>query len=129
MDNNIHADESLFRRVSNIPQYWKQGSDKPSSALFKDSNGVSVNRCNYRCKDEIINDEERLHKLYLKGAPLKAIISVKKVLCEDMLVQYDPEDNNKHHSLILRNEDTIQLTESQAKRLSRNCNIEKTYKF
>lgn len=49
----------IYRRVKSKPIFMKDG--RPSSALFKDSKGVSVDRDGGRGLDEIIMDEERLH--------------------------------------------------------------------
>lgn len=127
MENNIHDDERLFRRLKNIPQYWKKDTNRPTSAIFKDSKGVSVDRCNFRCQEDIINDEERLHKLYGGGASLKGIVSVRKENCDEVLVKYDPVESNDYHSVIYNNEDTIVLTSGQAKKLAKQCIIEKLY--
>lgn len=127
MDNNIHNDERLFRRLKNIPQYWKKETNRPSSALFKDSRGVSVDRCNFRCKEAVIKDEERLHFLNSNGEELKSIVSVEKSECNDLLVEYKPVQDNDYHSVIYRNRDNIMLTRSQSKRLADQCRIEKVY--
>lgn len=127
MENNIHDEERLFRRLKDIPQYWKKDTNRPTSALFKDSKGVSVDRCNFRCKEDIIKDEERLHDLYGGGSELKCIVSVKKENCDEVLVKYEPEENNDYHSVIYSNEDNIVLTRGQAKKLANLCNIEKSY--
>lgn len=37
---------------------------RPSSALFKDSHGVSVDKDMGRNEKDIISDEERLHRFY-----------------------------------------------------------------
>lgn len=127
MDNTIHDDEGLFRRMDNNPNYLKPGTNRPSSALFKDSNGVSVNRCNHRCKDDILRDEERLHEFYAKGTPLISIVSVQMQFCNGLLVEYNPLNENEHHSIIRRDRDTIKLTDSQARNLAKNCVVEKSY--
>ena len=40
--------------------FWKEKEDRPSSALFYDSKGVSIDRRNHRTEDDLIKDEERI---------------------------------------------------------------------
>ena len=57
--------KEVYRRVKSKPVFMKEG--RPSSALFKDSKGVSVDRDAGRNLNDIIVDEERLHALYNGG--------------------------------------------------------------
>lgn len=54
--------KEVYRRVKSKPVFMN--NEQLSSALFKDSKGVSVNYDAGRDINEIIEDEERLHKLY-----------------------------------------------------------------
>ncbi|MPM49903.1 hypothetical protein SDC9_96637 [bioreactor metagenome] len=128
MDSAIKEEEDLYRRVDVRPQFWKEECDRPSSALFKDSNGVSVDRSNNRSLEDIIKDEERLHRVF-GSEDLKAVISVSKKTCEDkdIYVKCDPIDNNEHHCIIQRTESEVPLTSGQAKYLSKQCVIRKRY--
>lgn len=117
--------KELYRRVKNKPQFMY--NDRPSSALFKDSKGVSVNRDGNRNKDEIIADEKRLYKLYNKNLEdetnkLRAIISLRDIDCisANVYVLPDPiEGENPFHALIQKSETEIVLGKSQAKQLAK----------
>lgn len=108
--------------------FWKEKEDRPSSALFYDSKGVSIDRRNHRTEDDLIKDEERLHDLYSKEK-LKAIISVEKEFCDslDVKVKSTPDENNPYHCILYRNEGKNELTNSQRRKLSKNCEIIKRY--
>ena len=78
----------VIRRVRNKPAFIKNGG--VSSALFKDSKGVSVNKDHRRTEEEIIEDEIRLHNFYnpentsdfySNEKKLKAIVSIDKEIC------------------------------------------------
>ena len=126
--------EKIYRRVTSKPIFLKDG--KPTSALFKDSNGVSVDYEDNRKTDEVIADEERLHKLHnegvseAEGGKLKAIISLTCEQCdnEEVCVTPDPiEGENLHHAIITKTETEVELSKGQAKRLARNSVIVKAY--
>lgn len=128
MNNKIKNEEDLFRRVDVRPQFWKEDVNRPSSALFKDSNGVSVDRSNGRVLSDVITDEERLHQKFGKEK-LKAIISVSKKICDakELYIKFDPISDNKYHCIVQKSESSTSLTSSQAKFLSKNCVINKYY--
>ena len=130
--------KAIYRRVKSKPVFMKDG--RPSSALFKDSKGVSVDRDAGRTIDEIIIDEERLHALYNKGMTddeirekgeeLRAIIALTNEQCEfvDVCVIPDPiKDENEFHALIQKSETEIQLSKSQARNLAKMATIIKSY--
>ena len=54
MDNNFRPDEKLFRAVKNKPVFWNIKTNRVSSAIFKDSHGVSVNRSGDRTDVESV---------------------------------------------------------------------------
>lgn len=130
--------ERIYRRVKNKPIFMKE--DRPSSALFKDSKGVSVDRDDGRGFDEIIADEERLHSLYNvgltddeikeKGEELKAIIVLTAEQCNAVEVCVIPNPipgENEHHALLQKSETEIQLSKHQAKSLAKMAAIVKRY--
>lgn len=113
---------------------------RPSSALFKDSKGVSVDRDAGRRLEDIIVDEERLHALYNagmsdeeikeKGEKLKAIVSLTDEQCDAVKVCVIPdpiEGENENHALIQKSETEIQLSKSQARNLAKMATIVKSY--
>ena len=82
--------KTIYRRVKSKPIFIKDG--KPTSAIFKDSHGVSVNKDANRDLSVIIQEEERLHKFYnrnltesdikQKGEELRAIVSLTDEDCD-----------------------------------------------
>lgn len=130
--------KAIYRRVKSKPIFMKDG--RPSSALFKDSKGVSVDRDAGREINDIISDEERLHSLYTnglsdeeireRGEKLKAIIELTDSQCDsvDACVLPDPiNGENEYHALLQKSETEIQLSKSQAKILAKSATIIKNY--
>jgi len=112
----IQDDELLHRAIKPKPQFWNTKTDSVSSALFKDSKGVSVDKNSNRPDAEI-------KRCLLDNFPdLKGEARLTTKLCREKncKVKADPIENNEHHTLILGSE-KIELTSSQAKFLSRNC--------
>lgn len=113
---------------------------RPSSALFKDSHGVSVDKDMGRNEKDIISDEERLHRFYNQGLTeeeirqngeeLRAIISLSDESCDlaGACVLSDPiAGENLYHALLQKSENEILLTKAQARILERAAVIVKTY--
>lgn len=130
--------KAIYRRVKSKPIFMKDG--RPSSALFKDSKGVSVDIDAGREINDIISDEERLHSLYTnglsdeeireRGEELKAIIELTDSQCDsvDACVLPDPiNGENEYHALLQKSETEIQLSKSQAKTLAKSATIIKNY--
>lgn len=129
---------AIYRRVKSKPIFMKEG--RPSSALFKDSKGVLVNRDGSREICDIIADEERLHSLYTnelsdveireRGEELKAIIRLTDSQCDSVAVCVVPDPingENEYHALLQKSETEIQLSKSQAKTLARLATVIKNY--
>lgn len=136
MDNFIW--NYVYRRVKNKPIYIKDNGF--TSALFKDSQGVSVNVDAGRTEKEVIEDEECLHNYYNRnlsneeiverGENLIAILSLSKTQCEqaNVYVKSDPiEGENENHALIQKTKDEIKLTKTQARQLAKMATIVKKY--
>lgn len=130
--------KEIYRRVKSKPVFMKDG--RPSSALFKDSKGVSVDRDAGRTIDDIIADEERLHSLYNdgltddeieeRGEKLKAIIELTSDQCDSVEVCVIPDPiygENEYHALIQKSETEILLSKSQAKSLAKLATLIKRY--
>lgn len=123
----------LIRRVRNKPSFFNEG--RISSALFKDSKGVSVNKDDSRIITDIIIDEERLHCYYLGDMAdepeycLKALVTFDRKVCDDnnILIEDDPLEENPHHAVLKRNNTVSCLTASQAKAIARASKIIKYY--
>lgn len=129
---------AIYRRVKSKPIFMKDG--RPSSALFKDSKGVSVDRDAGREMDDIISDEERLHALYTgglsdeeigeRGEALIAIIQLTKIQCDSVEVCVIPDPiqgENEYHALLQKSETEIELSKGQARSLAKAATIIKRY--
>ncbi len=104
--------ETLFRGVILNPTHWKESEDRPSSAIFKDSRGVSVDKQDGRSEQECT--------LFLReGKQLKAIVSVTTEDCSavGVIVKDAPIPDNPHHAEIHKSAEVVQLSSRQARKL------------
>lgn len=119
MGNDFIKDEELlYRAIKPYPNWWKEKEKRPSSAAFKDSLGVSVDRDAKRDESEIIGAIE-------KRFELKAIVKVKTSYCRELQTYPFPKPliDNPEHAEIHRSENVIELTDSQARNLAKTCEI------
>jgi hypothetical protein len=119
MDRDFIKDEELlFRAIKPFPNWWKEKENRPSSAAFKDSMGVSVDRDAERENAEIIRAIE-------KRFDLKAIVKVKTFYCRQIQTYPFPKPlpDNAEHAEIHRSDTVIELTDSQARNLAKSCEI------
>jgi len=122
-ETEIKDEEFLYRVVKVNPNLWKEEEKRPSSASFKDSFGVSVDRQGGRTKEKVIFDFiERFGQ-----DEIKAVIRVTAGFCRDKgaFIKNDINDDgsNDNHALILRSENEITLTSSVARALSKESEI------
>lgn len=120
LSEEIDNSELLFRAVPDKPQMWKEKEGRPSSAIFKDSQGVSVDRDGNRTDAQVTENFKK------RFSTLKAIVSIEAEECRDAgaFLQYDPLPDNFHHSLILNSQDSIQVKSSgKARRLTKLTKI------
>ena len=118
---DFSPDENLYRAVKPKPIFWKMAVNRPSSALFKDSNGVSVDRQADRTVDEALETvRENFSEIQLK-----AIVGIMVKECEGIgaIVKYKPIESNTFHSEIHNSLEEAQLTDGKAKRLARLSKI------
>ena len=117
LDEEINDDEILYRAIKPFPNWWDSENNRPTSAAFKDSRGVSVDRQGTRNEPEAITA--------FKKFELKAVVSITAKECRNFDTHpiYKPEPGNEYHSEIHGSLTEIQLTASQAKKLSRNVKI------
>lgn len=113
----IKDDELLYRAVPNKPQMWKDG--RPSSAIFKDSKGVSVDRGGGRKEKNIVQSFES------RFDNLKAVVSISAGDCraKNTYVEYDPIEENIYHSLVLDSKENVTIKKSKARQLTRGVKI------
>jgi len=95
-ESEIQDSETLYRAIH--PSFWNYEEDKPTSALFKDRKGVSVDREG----GKLNAGQTRRVGTYLKP---------------------DKTPENVFHALILESESKILLSSRKAKELSRMINI------
>lgn len=119
LPDEIGDDEDLYRAVPNNPHFTKEepdGSIRLTSALFKDSNGVSVDREGDRDEEDIIGN-------FKERKPGYGLAKISAGDCRESNTKpvWDPQEDNYYHSLIIRENDQLQLTRGQAKKLQRKC--------
>ena len=109
------ADERLYRAIRPIDIFWKK-EGKISSAAFKDSQGLSCDRDMGRI--DVSSCVCSLLK-FLQRDETVVSISYRECIDVNATLEYEPIDGNEYHSLILNNHEKRQLTDSQAKKLSK----------
>jgi hypothetical protein len=111
MNEEIAPEESLFRAVN--PKLLKEG--KITSAVFKDSKGVSVNRSN--------EDSERSFGLLKERFGYKEIaeLYVAECLKEEVYIKYCPLEDNLFHTEIHNSINKVTLSQKKAQRLAALC--------
>tara|TARA_R110002049_G_scaffold303354_1_gene497613 strand:- start:149 stop:559 length:411 start_codon:yes stop_codon:yes gene_type:complete len=127
---NLSPEEKLFRLVIRDPNFWDtKGSNRPSSALFKDPRGTSVDKKDGRpdgdCTDFLIT----------RIPNYRAIVSITVQNCidKDIHIENDPQPEteiqpeNPYHMLLKKDEETPKLSGAQAKYLANSCVIEVTH--
>lgn len=115
MEEYFEAKEKLYRAVfppEMVPMFWKENG-QISSAVFKDKNGLSVERAGNRQEKRIL---EYMHRLFTG-----LIISVNYQNCNDCgaYAIYLPSKRSNYHSEIHGSRERIVLSPSQCKYLAR----------
>lgn len=111
LSEQFNSDESLYRGVVKVN--WDYEKARPSSATFKDSNGISVDRDGGRTESDCIN-------FLLAKKKWKAIakITVQDVLDVNAIVIYKPDiPGNMFHSEIHDSTSKLTLPQSKSKKL------------
>ncbi|QNM84626.1 hypothetical protein H9W90_10500 [Polaribacter pectinis] len=110
LNNSINNNEFLYRGIIEIN--WDFQNNRPSSATFKDSKGVSVDREADRTEKECID--------FLKSS--KDFFSICKVKAESVrnrngIIKYLPIEKNIYHSEIHDSEERVQMRGSKPKKI------------
>lgn len=119
LNETIEDQELLFRAIPNKPQMWKTAENRPSSAIFKDSKGVSVDRSGGRRDAEVVQIQlERFDNL-------KAVAAISALDCRNCgaFPKYDPIPNNEFHSLILDAPNSVTIKSGKARRLAKMAKV------
>ena len=115
MTEQFEEYEKLYRAVyppEIMPMFWKENGEV-SSAVFKDKNGLSVEREG--------NRNERSVVAYMRTFFQGLIISVTAHDCEacGAVLKYLPTRRSRYHSEIHGSEERVLLSQSQCKHLAK----------
>lgn len=110
LNNDIAESEFLYRGI--IEKNWDYENNRISSAAFKDSQGVSVDRDNFR-------DERECVDFLNKKKDFFAVCKIQncKVIELNAMTKYLPIDSNIFHSEIHDSHERVQLKGSKPKKL------------
>lgn len=115
LTKDIDDEEYLYRGVTTNGYDFVNG--RASSAAFKDSGGMSVERDGGRNKDACVSHLSSLGKPFVAIARFKA--SVPRNVGN--IVVYKPIEDNLYHSEVHESETVLKLTGSHAHNISSNC--------
>lgn len=101
MEETVQRDELLYRVIKRSQPDSMDRNGRPTSALFKQENGVSVDRDGKRDEAEIIDKfKERFDKRF------KGLVKVGADICIDNDIAVIPEtSSNIYHAEIFENTD------------------------
>ena len=117
MDENFAPDERLYR---GLPSMWIGDDNRVSSAAFKDSRGVSVDRDGGR------EDKDCIERMV--GA-LPQIAGVGRITCGEVeecgaIPKYLPVKGNEYHSEIHDSAEQVQIkSKSKSRKLANKCQL------
>lgn len=115
-ESEIQDYETLYRAIH--PNFWNYEEDRPSSALFKDRKGVSVDRDGNRDQNEAINFLLSSRRNFGAGN-----LNAGQTRRIGTYLKPDKIPENDFHALILESESKILLSNKKAKELSRMINV------
>lgn len=117
-DLPIKNDEFLNRALLPYPELWNTEKGRPTSALFKDKKGMSVDRDKNRDTADVVSYMNN------KFINLKGVVRFPAGYARNLGCRVEPDSSRKnlYHSLVLGAERKI-LSKTQAKKLSENCEI------
>ena len=110
MDKVVTRNEMLYRVVKRSQPDSMNADGQPTSALFKQEDGVSVDRDGERDEEEIVNTFRTRFTKRFKG-----LVRVSAGVCIDNCMAVIPEDeNNKYHVEIFENFEKTPLSSLNA---------------
>lgn len=114
----IEDTEILYRAIPKNPIMWKSEFNRPSSAVFKDERGVSVDRDGGRNKQQVIIDFD-------KRMPKRGIVSILTKICREIGTNpiAKPEKDNIYHAEIHDNDGTPKIKLSKLRKLVNACEV------
>jgi hypothetical protein len=112
----VEDNEILHRALKPNLTFWSTKDNRPTSALFKDSKGVSADRTGFRSESEIRNS------MLTKFPGLSGEIQVLTLDCRKLSCKVEPAPHvdNPFHALI-KGDENIQLSNNQARQLAKLC--------
>ena len=119
MTELFEAGEKLYRAVyppNIMPLFWKENGEL-SSAVFKDKNGLSVERSGTRTEEIIISNM----RLFFYGTIISVFVG-DCILCGAFL-KYLPTRRSRYHTEIHGSEEKIPLSQSQCKFLAKRARV------
>ena len=113
---NIQDNEQLYRAVKRSKPCWLDGNNNPTSAMFKDANGVSVDRDGNREEPEII----RFMCDVSLPKRVKGIVRLSVSECRETEVEVEsaPSEVNPYHANIFLDSSDVRRYNIQAFRLA-----------
>ncbi len=115
-DSEIQDNEILYRAIH--PNFWNSEENRPTSALFKDDKGVSVDRDGNRTEELALESLLSSRDNYGAGK-----LNASEARSIDTFLKPDKIPGNEFHALIMDSESKISLTNGKAKKLSRMITI------
>jgi hypothetical protein len=100
MEDKIKGEENLYRAIKRSKRDWLDANGKPTSVMFKDENGNSVDRDAGREMNDII----RFMKQGVFKKRLKGVVRVNAGKCMEppiqAIVKAAPSNENPYHANI-----------------------------
>lgn len=114
----IDDQEVLYRAIRPYPFLWNPQVNRPSTAAFKDPNGLSVDRDGGRPECEIIEE-------YQSRFDLRAIVSITAGECRQIEVYpvASPSKYNPWHAELHDSENVKLINKSKQLKLARACKL------
>lgn len=110
MEETVQRNELLYRVIKRSQPDSMDAKGRPTSALFKQADGVSVDRDGERKEEVIIKTfKERFDRRF------KGLVKVGANVCIDNNMAVIPEiSSSKYHAEIFENEDRVPLGQLKA---------------
>lgn len=115
----IDDKEILYRAIPKNPIMWKAEINRPSSAVFKDERGLSVDRDGGRNEQQVISDfDNRL--------PGRGLVSILTKTCREIGTKpiAKPLEDNIYHAEIHDENGSVKIkSRVKLRKLSKACKI------
>ena len=119
MEETVQKNELLYRVIKRSQPDSIDENGRPTSALLKQKDGVSVDRDGEREEEEIINTFKNRFNTRFKG-----LVRVGANICIDNFMAVIPEtSSNIYHAEIFENKNKVPLSQLKALILADNSDI------